>query len=302
MSHDLLIELELALCVFTKAHQSKGEQAGEKLKDVLNCLLNLQYSKSDLAFVFDVEPLTVERWLKGNEKRTGTFTMRAETFAKFVERCQAILAGKSLHPIKASDSGFITWRYQVEHEQTTARRTWYIASSGLIPVNSLAFKESIKNLFSKERQNAENRKPPVKVYIYPPDSEAADSLVKWEASLLQINEKENLCGSIIGIADSSLPWFLPGVRALILEKETDRGEIYVKGYLRVPLQEDAQTKLLKALDPLERNADTPWLSVQRPTAEEWYVGCMEKYGAQVDLKCKEQDGFKVHYISQDNKK
>ena len=292
--------LEDAFVAFMEAQELKNASTGsEQLRRILKCLYELQYTKRDITFALNVEPLTVDRWEDGNSKG-----MKSETYAEFRDFISDVIRGRSRRTVDISDTGFITWRYLMQ-EQAAAKRIWYVASSKFLVDRSLAFKEAVKSLFLKPQ----GREPiTCLVYLYPKGSDTESSLREWHETLLRMERQgTELRGSIIGIADdgADLPGiYLPGLRATLLEKAGYSDPIQVEGYIRVKLKDDTKKKLLTALDPLEEFPHTPWLTVDRETAERWYNYCEKRqYVEQVDRVCAEQTrkqkAFDVHYLTEE---
>lgn len=267
---------------------------GKLLPEMLKCLEELGYDKKSVAFAVDVEMLTVERWGMGGKG------VKLATLKKFKEFIEGILDGRSQLSLKAADSGFVTWRYLIEDQQAKSDRIWYISSSRFLLARSLDYKDAVKNLFLKERQEKENRNAPVMVYLYPRYSETDNSLVAWTRSLENISRLEPLCGTIIGIVDDSLNWFLPGVRAVMLEKSNTEKSERLEGYIRVQLAAAAKEQLLKALDPKEKSPHTPWLTVANDTVSRWYFHCEEHYiGIVEDCLAKKNTDFAIYRVDMD---
>ncbi|MBV9850098.1 MAG: hypothetical protein JO250_10535 [Armatimonadetes bacterium] len=271
-------ELEKAFHAFVEAQELKNASiASEQLKKMLRCLYALKYTKKDITFALDVEPLTVARWEDGNSKG-----MKPDTYAGFMEFITDVFKGKSRRTVDISDTGFVTWRYLMQ-EQAAARRIWYITSSKFLVDRSLAFREAVKNLFLK----SEGREPTRLVYLFPKGSGTESSLNEWCETLLRMESQgTELRGSIIGIADDGADApgiYLPGLRVCMLEKAGYTDPVQVKGYIRVKLEEDTKKKLLMALDPLEEFQHTPWLTVEREIVERWYNYC-DKRGFTADVE------------------
>jgi hypothetical protein len=279
--------LEEAFNAFEAAYEAKDIAWGSvRLKEVLICLRDLQYSRKDIAFALNIEQLTVDRWEDGASKG-----MKPDTFADFKVFILDVLNGKSRRAISVCDTGFVTWR-QMVNSQMASRRIWYIASSKFIGDRSIAFRDAARGIFVP-RPTLE---PPTMVYIYPPGSETESSLKEWTPAL----PHQELCGTIIGIEDSTLPWFMPGMRAIMLEK-TNRipgRPQQLEGYVRVRVADENKLRLLNALDPIEEDTPhTPWLQVHRETVDRWHRYLEEgRYLERVqDIQQKQSGSFAVIY-------
>jgi hypothetical protein len=307
-----LVRLEQALSRLEAAYERRNDpdagpgSTATPLLETLQILEEIGYTKRDIMYSLNVEGLTVDRWLDGKD-------MKPNSLGAYRSFIREIIRGRPQRPINVSDTGFVTWRYVFEDRQARANRIWYIAASEFLVFRSLSVKEVLKNLFSKQRQKDEadlkKKHSPVLVYLYHTDSAAESSLRQWHHDLLEIIEGgEPLEGTIIGISDekNDLPWFLPGVRAVMLENgSAEESSVELEGYLLVPLPDAQTSSLLQALNTPEKrildveNPQLPWLSVHREVTEQWYSKCKYRYTKLIEAAVKDQEGngrdFAVYY-------
>lgn len=299
MSEEQLLALEHAFNAFVEAYEERRSAAKAEglLPKLLQCLEEANYTKRDIMFTLGLEALTVQRW---SEEGKG---MRPETYEAFKLFVRNILDAHPQRPINVSKTGFVSWRYIFEKRQAEwATRIWYISSGHFLLSNSRAFREVVRDLLIEANQPP-SRTSPVIVYLYPRASVSEAHLHIWKKSLDVIKAGKPLRGSVIGISidDISIfPHFLPGVRGAILERQHEKGQPDLEGYLRVRLFDETKESLLKALEPDEQSSHTPWLQVHPETAERWYLPCSEHFLDLVETKCKKQEEmgakFQVHLL------
>jgi len=311
---------------FVAAYENKEEQKsdrphkslGEHLQEALRCLEREGYTKRDLIFTLDVEPLTVDRWFDGR-------VMRDTSYTAFKEFGEEIKRGKPQRVINVSDTALVTWRYVLENRQAQADRIWYISDGRFLLSSSSDIDTVVRNLFTVSYQQQKGMEPPIMTYLYPAKSETAAHLRQWETFLLhwqkQVPDSEpgqRLKGSIIGISiqdTSDLPWFLPGLRAILLERDSSlKGRGIVEGYIRVRLPDEPTTKIREVMampemsegdkgvkdddvDDVDEDPHIPWLQVHRKVAKKWYMAIKYFYLQQVlRLIAEQEDDFHVHFV------
>ena len=243
------------------------------LVNTINELEAIGYSKKDLTFVLDIEPLSFDRWKNGNG------SMKPNTFSDFQRIIGNILEGRSQRPMIVSDTGFVTWQYVFETQQPKAKRIWYISEGRFLLNRSFEVEEAVKNLFLASRQEDEKREPPTIAYLYPAEGDTEKSLSQWKERVTESGDKELFSGTVIGIGlRGSLSWFQPGIRSIVFEMPGPS----LEGYLRFRLAAPFQGNVLRAFGAKENIQHIQWIGVAEETVSEWYAMCRERFKKRVD--------------------
>jgi hypothetical protein len=271
-TQDYLCDLERFWGAFENVYNDKGrtEEVPRSLQNVLQCLDNLKYSKRDLMFELDIEPLTVDRWRSGG-------SMKPDTFVVFREFVHDIMQGKLRRPISTADTGFISSTHLFEQRQPMATCIWYLARESFLLSRSRSLKDDVLNLFLAKKQ----RHSPTLIYLYPRGSMTEVSLIDWKNRLHDIGRDEDLKGSVIGISLGEkgivkMPWFIPGLRIIMLEIRNG-----VEGYIRVKTPQPNHDALCKVMGVENEDLQAPWLAVHREEVEQWHTICEERFSKRI---------------------
>jgi len=291
MSREKFNHLEQEFNKFKQAFTDKSDQAEKLLPSIIEAFAALGYTRNRLASTLDIDTLTIDRW------RTGNTGMKDHSFLALSELVEDVIQGLPQLPVRVSDAGFITREYLFVMRQPLAKWIWYISEERFLLSRSRTLREEVRNLFIAEEQdkyaerlNLQDPIIPRMIYVFPEHSETLFSLEDWFRSLdiFERNEPGKLRGTILGIKvtdTSSIPWFFPGLRSVILEVDGN-----LEGYARLRIPRVNEETVLEAMGVEEpEDAQRPWLRMHRDVTERCFARLEELYLRKVLNECEKQE-------------